>query len=283
MHRMRFLVATTAVATLAGLVAPAHAQIEKGQPARTASVGAQRVPILLTPPHPYIPIDHPMTITEPGSYRLVADISVGDAAAFVVQSDGVTLDLGGYTITGPGQLQGMGIVVDGAKNVKITNGHIQDVGLGVFLNESRNVVVSQLQIDGQDLGGTPPAVEIGVMLINTRGARIVGNQITQTFLGIFVRGEASGGNLVADNVVTGGDNGELAICYNPAPNETGGPDGDLVTGNVISRFRRGLSLSDGSAGNIVRDNTIAYFDLSIQEAVGGANLVEDNHLQQIAR
>jgi Periplasmic copper-binding protein (NosD) len=277
MHRMRTLVAMTVVATLAGLVAPAQAQVKGARPtpAPTPGIGLADIP--------FIPITQAGVITQPGSYRLVTNISSGDGAGIVIQADEVTLDLAGHSITGPGQLQGMGVVVDGAKNVEVTNGHLQDLGLGVFVNGGRNVVVSHLQIDGQDLGGTPPDVEIGVMLIDTRGARIVDNQITQTFLGIFVRGEASGGNLVADNVVTGGDNGELAICYNPAPGGAGGPDGDLVTGNVVSHFRRGLSLSDGSAGNIVRDNTIAYFDLSIQEATGGANLIEDNHLQQIVR
>ena len=106
--------------------------------------------------------------------------------------------------------------------------------------------------------------------------------ITETFLGVFVRGEGSGGNRIADNLLTGGDHGELGICYNPAAGETtGGPSGDLVYGNVVSRFRRGVALSADSTGNVVRENTLAYFDLAIEEAVAGANLLVDNDMVEI--
>jgi hypothetical protein len=278
MHKPTHLVAALLLVGGAGAAsaAPAPTRGVSNQPAGSS--------ILSHPGLPATPIVHATVIHSPGFYRVLRNFGTGNGAGIVIQADDVTVDLAGHTIFGPGQMHGMGIVVDGASNVKVANGHLRSVGLGVFLNHAENVSVEGLQIDGQDLGGAPPNVEIGVMLIDTRGARIVGNQITRTFLGIFVRGEGSGGNLVADNVVTGGDNGELAICYNPAPDETsGGPDGDLVTGNLISRFRRGLSLSDGSAGNVVRDNTVAYFDIDIQEADPGANLIEDNHLQQIVR
>ncbi len=229
-------------------------------------------------------IRHPTVLDVPGHYFLGRDIASGEGIAIRIVADDVTLDLAGQVIYGPGGRQGVGISVEGASNVRIFGGHLQRLGIGVVGTNATNLVVEGLQIDGIDSGGAPPDVEIGVMLINSRGAEIVDNVITDTFLGVFVRGEESGGNRVSGNLITGGDNGELAICYNPAPGETGGgPDGDLVTDNVVSHFRRGLSLSADSAGNVVRDNTIAYFDISIQEATAGSNLVEDNHLQQISR
>lgn len=221
-------------------------------------------------------------IRSPGSYFLPNDRVIGDITAVEIAADDVTLDLEGRSILGPGALGGVGIVIRG-DNVRVANGHIQNVGIGVLVENSTNVVIENLKIDGLDLGGTPPAVEIGIMLVDTRGARVADNVITDTFLGVFVRGEASGGNVVANNLITGGDNGMLAICYNPAPGAAaGGPDGDLVTGNVISHFSTGMAFNPGSAGNVVRGNTVAFFDMGIVEDVPGANLVAGNDEIQLS-
>jgi len=225
----------------------------------------------------------PFTISAPGSYVLdrSLDARYGGPAVRIRASD-VTLDLAGHTLRGPGGRQGVGILIEGASNVRVFDGHLTQLGIGVQVVGGTNVAVTDLQIDGEDSGGAPPDVEIGILLVDTRGARIARNTITDTFLGIFVRGDGSGGNRIYENLLTGGDNGELAICYNPAPGQSGGgPHGDLVVDNVISRFRRGLSLSTDSSGNVVRDNTIAFFEIDIQEATPGTNIIEDNDEIQI--
>jgi len=230
-------------------------------------------------------IRNPTVITRPGAYLLARDvITHDDSPAIVIDSNEVSLDLGGHRLVGPPGRIGVGVAVMGATDVRIHNGSIARYKVGVLLNGAKNVIVENLQIDGVDSGGAPPDIEIGMLLLNTRGARIADNVITDTFLGIFVRGDGSGGNRIEGNLLTAGDQGELGICYNPAPGESsGGPHGDLVTGNVVSRFRRGLSLSTDSSGNVVRGNTLAYIDLAIQNATPGANLVEDNYEQQITR
>lgn len=216
-------------------------------------------------------------IHRPGVYELFRDEQVGDMTAIEIRADNVTFDLAGRSISGLGGLQGVGIRIVDADNVRVFGGSLKDLAIGVQVMSSTNVTIEDLQIDGQDLGGAPPAVEIGVLLVDSKGVRVSGNTITDTFLGIFVRGEAAGGNRITGNTITGGANGELAICYNPAPGaEGGGPDGDLVADNLISHFRRGLSLSADSAGNVVRGNSIAYFDLGIVEATPGSNVIEAN-------
>ena len=230
-------------------------------------------------------IHGPTVITQSGSYVVTRDIITHDGQpAIAIQTNEVSLDLGGHRLVGPPGRIGAGVAVNGATDVHIHNGFIARYQVGVLLDNAKNVVVENLQIDGVDSGGAPPDVEIGILLLDTRGARIVDNVITDTFLGIFVRGDGSGGNYIADNLLTAGDQGELGICYNPAPGATsGGPHGDLVTGNVVSRFRRSLSLSPDSSGNVVRGNTLAYIDIPIQEATAGSNLVIDNDEQQITR
>lgn len=230
-------------------------------------------------------IRHPTVIDRPGSYLVVRNLYSNDGTpAITITADEVSLDLGGYRLAGPGDRVGVGVAVMGATDVRIRNGSLERFGIGVLLKEATNAIVENLQIDGLDSGGSPPDVEIGVLALDTRGARIANNVISDTFLGIFVRGDGSVGNLIKDNVVTAGEQGELGICFNPAPGQTtGGPHGNLVTGNLVSRFRRGLSLSTDSSGNVVRGNTLAYIDLSIQEATTGSNLIADNDEQQITR
>jgi parallel beta-helix repeat protein len=263
---MRPRLRTTFVATLAGLTCLA------------ATAAAQAPP-------PERQIRQPTIIDRSGAYVVSGEIlSKGDSPAIVIMANEVTLDLQGHRLVGPPGRTGTGIAVMGASNVRIHNGSIARFGVGVLLDGATNVVVENLQIDGLDSGGTPPDVEIGILVLDTRGARIADNIITDTFLGIFVRGEGSGGNRIENNLLTAGDQGELGICYNPAPDQSsGGPAGDLVTGNVVSRFRRGLALSADSTGNVVRGNTLTYIDLAIQEATPGSNLIEDNFEQQIVR
>jgi nitrous oxidase accessory protein NosD len=221
-------------------------------------------------------------IRRPGSYVLPNDRVIGDITGIEITADDVTLDLGGHSVLGPGGLGGVGIAVRG-DNVRVLNGHIQNVGIGVLVENATNVVIEDLKIDGLDLGGAPPDVEIGILLVDTRGARVTGNVITDTFLGVFVRGEESGGNRISGNLIVGGANGQLAICYNPAPGASaGGPDGDLVEDNVISHFHQGMAFSADSAGNVVRGNTVAFFDLGIVEATMGSNVMEENVEVEIA-
>jgi parallel beta-helix repeat protein len=225
-------------------------------------------------------------IRRSGRYVLTNDLRAeGGVAAIRILASHVTLDLGGHRINGSGNKQGTGIEVSGVTNVRIRHGFLHRLGTGVLLRDTTNVVVEELQIDGEDLGGPPPSIEIGILMINARGSRIERNVITDTFLGIFVRGDGSTGNRIADNQIIGGDNGELAICYNPAPGEAtpAGPDGDLIYANLISRFRRGIVLSAGSTGNQVLDNHLAFFDLAIQEGTVDENLIGDNFSRQIPR
>lgn len=226
----------------------------------------------------------PLVIRNPGAYTLTRNLKAGGGVAIEIASNDVTLDLAGHSVVGPGGRQGVAISIANVANVKVTNGQVQNYGIGVRVVNSTNVTISDLQIDGQDSGGAPPDVEIGVLILDSRGVVARDNVITNTFLGLFVRGDASSGNHLADNLITGGNNGELAICYNPAPGATsGGPSGDLISGNIVSRFRRAVSFSADSVSNVLRGNTLAYFDLGAVEATAGSNVFADNDEVQMTR
>src|SRR5262245_27575186 len=75
------------------------------------------------------------------------------ANGLVVAADGITLNLQGHTIAGPGS--DIGISVIGRSNVSIVGGTIQGFATGVLVNNSTGVVLKDNQLvangDGLDL------------------------------------------------------------------------------------------------------------------------------------
>jgi len=90
----------------------------------------------------------PVTISQPGSYRLMSNLIVADAnvSAIQITADGVTLDLNGYTLQGPvvctngspasisctpGTASGSGVYAYAKNDVAVRNGNIRGFGVGV--------------------------------------------------------------------------------------------------------------------------------------------------------
>jgi hypothetical protein len=219
----------------------------------------------------------PLRITRPGAYRLHRDIRLRDSgAAVVITASGVSLDLAGHVLSGPGT-QGTGILIEGAHGVSVQNGKLRGFAFGAQVVNAVNVKLQGLQIDAEDAGGPPPG-EVGIMIVNSRGVDVFRNIISRVFLGIFVRGGGSGGNRIAENTLSAGSNGQLGICYNPDGLGTpAGPRGDLVYNNLVSGFNIGLQTSTESAGNIFRENDIAFRQQGVQElSPAGANVFAEN-------
>lgn len=80
--------------------APDFIEINKARAAQGAINGSP----LLDPP------GYPVAITSPGNYRLTSPLDVADpnVSAIVVQADGVTIDLNGFTVSGAIDCQGQG-------------------------------------------------------------------------------------------------------------------------------------------------------------------------------
>jgi len=217
-------------------------------------------------------------IDRPGSYRLRHDVRLkGPGAAIVIAADGVTLDLAGHVLTGPGGKLGTGIMIDGRRNVSVKDGTLRGFGFGVQVANSVNVKVQGLQITGDDAGGPPPG-EVGILILNSRGVEATRNVIARVFLGLFVRGGGSGANRLFENTLAGGDTGQIGICYNPDGLGTpAGPSGDLVYLNLVSGFKIGIQTSPDTRGNLFRENDIAFVQKAIEElSPAGANLFDGN-------
>ena len=217
-------------------------------------------------------------VDRPGSYRLRHDVRLrGAGPAIVIAADGVSLDLAGHVLTGPGGKLGTGIMVEGRRNVSVKNGTLHGFGFGVQVANSVNVKVQGLQITGDDAGGPPPG-EVGILVLNSRGVEATRNVIARVFLGLFVRGGGSGANRFFENTLAGGDTGQIGICYNPDGLGTPtGPSGDLVYLNLVSGFKIGIQTSPETRGNLFRENDIAFVQKAIEElSPTGANLFDGN-------
>jgi parallel beta-helix repeat protein len=197
-------------------------------------------------------------IRSPGNYVLRSDLrSAGARPGVEIVSSGVTLNLAGHQITGPGGNQGVGVLIQGVSGVSVANGKISGNAFGVLVENSSNVVIRELQIRGTDLAVPAPPPETGIMIVQSRNVVVQDNAISETGLGIFVRGSESGGNRIANNTITAGDNGLLGICYNPAPDDPVGPSGDLVEGNLATGFDLGIQ-TNAASNNVFRGNTLFF-------------------------
>jgi nitrous oxidase accessory protein NosD len=223
------------------------------------------------------PVTGPTVIARPGCYVLSRNFSLEESGtAIAIAASNVSLDLAGRTVTGPGGKQGVGVRIEGASAVRVFGGMLTRFGTGIEVRDANNVRIEGLHIHGEDAGGPPPG-EVGVLVFNSRAVFVERNVISQTFLGVFVRGGGSGGNRIAENTLVGGENGQLGICYNPdGSGNPDGPSGDLVYNNLVSRFNVGIQTSAGTSGNIFRENDIAYFQLPVQELGPGPNVFAEN-------
>ena len=155
--------------------------------------------------------------------------------------------------------------------MKVSNGSLSDLAFGVVVAGSANVEVSDLRIHGQGLPVVALPPEVGIMVVESKNVSVHDNGIFNTGLGIFVRGSQSMGNRIARNTITAGTNGVLGICYNPGPDEPGGPSGDVVENNVVSGFNLGLQMKMVAHYNVIRNNVIAYWSQ-------GMDLQNDTHI-----
>ncbi|MEP7364475.1 MAG: right-handed parallel beta-helix repeat-containing protein [Acidobacteriota bacterium] len=215
-------------------------------------------------------------IDSPGNYILTQNIS----GELEITSNDVTLNLNGYGVMGPGGKLGTGIAIRGVRGVKVSGGSISNFAFGVIVENSANVMLEDLRIRAQGLTIVALPPETGIMIVQSVNVVVRNNAIHNVGLGIFVRGGRSGGNLIANNTVTAGTNGVLGICYNPTETDANGPRGDLVTGNLVSRFDKSINLSDLSKANVIKGNTLLYVSEAIT-FMDQSNLEMDNVKQKL--
>jgi hypothetical protein len=174
-------------------------------------------------------------ITQPGSYRLTSDITVGAGSDGIrILADNVTLDLNGFTVHGSGGSLADGISPAAQKNVEVKNGTVRGFSRhGVFaVGASQNIRV----INVRALGNSASGIELqGV------GSLVDGCTATANGTGIRVIGD---GSLVINSVVRGNTTFGLVLSNTTGYRSnvlTGNPSGDVTAA--------GLQLGPNVCGN----------------------------------
>jgi hypothetical protein len=144
-----------------------------------------------------IEIEKCQTLNQPGSYKLVRNLSAPSGAknCLVVGADFVTIDLAGFTISGTTSPQfTFGVTIDGfvVQGVAVRNGTISGFNDAVDLDGASGSVVEGLRVFCGSGGGGITAVGI-----------VKGNTLTNCAVGINAGGRISGNTVVGDTTGNG--------------------------------------------------------------------------------
>jgi len=165
---------------------------------------------------------YPVTITSPGSFRLTGNLTVTDPLtdAIKVSSDGVSVDLNGFVITGPGS--GFPRGVDSTNdNVKVSNGTIQSMYNAVQLIGEGAHVEGMSLVDNLNTGlfvGNGALVTGNTISGNGHSGVMAGTSCVLTRNAVRNNGlygiSAASGSVVVENTLSG--NTEWGLQFNSA-------------------------------------------------------------------
>jgi hypothetical protein len=176
----------------------------------------------------------PVTITQPGSYRLSGNLTVPDSNtdAILVTAPNVTIDLNGFSILGPNVCtrppsglgldctssgSGVGINAPGAVNVVVSNGTVRGMGgAGVALNGATSTAPNRVEkVAATSNGSTGIIVFNGLVLnsfaslnrvhgIGVTSGRVTGSYSVNNFAnGLFIQNGAYDNNTFFGNGFAG--------------------------------------------------------------------------------
>lgn len=198
----------------------------------------------------------PVTLSQPGSYRLSGNLTVPDqnTTAIQVAVDNVTIDLNGFSILGPNIANGFGegISASSYTNVAVLNGTVRGMGSrGVFLG-------NKARAEGLRLISNSDGIQVGVDSL-VREVTALANRVT----GIYVFGKSTVANSVANQ------NGWEGIFAG---------DDCLIEGNTVQR-NGSYGISVGGSSTLLH-NTISGngdFGVLAGSRTGYAgNVISDN-------
>jgi len=216
--------------------------------------------------------DVPLVITSPGSYRLISNLTVSsqNVTAISIGAHNVTIDLNGFTISGPGKgVPGFGIAnkfqLPGTfDNVVVGGGTVRNIGFGIHLAGNNNRVEN-------------------VRVFETGGGIYVGSSgvISQCQVAFCTVGvDTIDGSMILNNTIYSND-------FIGIVSSAGGPNpgGVTVMGNNVRLTLTGIKVNKGqfneqvNRGNRIEGNTITQCGTGIDLSEGYANYFAKNLLQ----
>lgn len=221
----------------------------------------------------------PYDIGEPGTYVLESTVAAPtkDTTVIRVLADDVTIDLGGFTISGPG-ISGSGVGIDagGRTNVRVIGGTVRGMGSdGVVVGDNSRVE----RVTATGNGGSGISGGSGVIVESSVAS---GNQAAGIAVGFesIVTASVTVGNGTA-GVLT--DDSSIVSRVVASNNGSGGfllGDACLLV-QAVSSFNAssGVYFFDGSSGvldSVVKGNALKGIDANGSFAYGQSVLTTNN-------
>jgi hypothetical protein len=210
---------------------------------------------------PGTPIDAPFQIVEPGHYYLTRNITIpAQGIGVEIIADDVTLDLGGFTIDGPGG-DDTGIHVGGGSHVRVYNGIVTGAETGVDVS-GFDVRISDVTVSG---------ASVGFRLID--GAVLENCKAVSNDVGVAIDGNAT----VRECAIRFSDNSGIVV--------SGGGDYALIEGSTIKDNNFFVDPSDagirvffGAHHPTIRGNDFGNNQVADVKVGGSATTIIDNVL-----
>lgn len=213
----------------------------------------------------------PYTISQPGNYQLTQNLTyTGSLDAILITASNVTLEGGGYTLTGPGVVGApflTGIHVRDAASVTITGVRIAaGFANGIFLDGASNSTLSNNSVspgcvtgillsgaNSNNLVDNTASGSGGIKLVAANHNVLTGNNASGSPFGqgIFLNGGSSQ-NTLHGNVT---DHDEVGILLNVGPTTE---SGNLLDSNIAEHNTRDGIDDDHGTGNILRGNQASF-------------------------
>lgn len=210
---------------------------------------------------PGTPIAGPTTISQPGHYYLTRSFQAVGTNGITITASDVSLDLGGFTISGSGS--GItGIAISGGARVVIENGTVRDFQIGVSAF-GLSATIRQVRALGNDRG-----FDMALSGAHVEDCEASSNGET----GILLRGPGS--------VIS-----RCTAMYNGGPGVTlglsGAGDGNVLESSVVSNNNafngsEGAGVVIASSGNTLKSNIVGGMGRDIHVITGTANRLQDN-------
>lgn len=230
----------------------------------------------------------PITITQSGSYYLAKNLT-SDSNGIIVEANNVTIDLCGFTLTGPGPGSNYGVNTNDGRNIEIRNGTIRNFGVcgvkggknyngnsciigikslsnggsGIYLNTANNIVKDCIVSDN---GAASHNDVYGIFCLSN--SKVIGNLVLNngsSATGNGVKGIDARESIITGNTVSG--NGYSATGYVMGIYSSS----SIITGNRV--YSNGSSAGgavcgiNGVNGSTITDNSINYNGSSAQQEV----------------
>jgi hypothetical protein len=206
----------------------------------------------------------PYVITQPGSYRLTGNLSVtGASDAIDVNANNVTIDLNGFSITGPSS-SGSGIIGGSATGTTVENGTVTGFHFGVATGD--NGIVRNVHADSNGLAGPNLGIGIGTgnnALIEGCTANNNGGDGITTGENSRVSGSTTNSNGVFG--IQTGNNSVIEGCTASSnstrlPQNSGGisaGNNSVIEGCTLNSNVAGVAIQINGSADLILRNTIS--------------------------